>query len=258
VRAEEMNRRFARATGTVRLRTSRLAEPIAAPDRGVDGVLRAFVSPGYSAVADSRVARMLLEALSAHGEHDFRLIRIDLTTRSVSYVVRIGEPYQKGQGGNVGEVWGGILIKNSGVGFASLVIVMHLTRLVCLNGMVAPLPDAVLLRRRHRGIEDGALRGLLGEKLVDLPDRLHHGQRRLVAAEGHVVEDVEAEIRALLRTRALPQKLLPAILDAYRKEPRATAFGVSQALTLAAQGFAPEERLELEEAAGAYLAEVAS
>jgi hypothetical protein len=151
-----------------------------------------------------------------------------------------------------------ILIRNSGVGFASLVVVLHLTRLACLNGMVAPLPEATLVHRRHRGIEDGALREALAEKLVDLPGRLHQGDRRLAAAELTSVPDVEGAIKALLKDRNLPRKLLPAIMAAYGKEPNATAFGVSQALTLAAQDLSSEERFELEEAAGAYLAEVAS
>ena len=49
-------------------------------------------------------------------------------------------------------MWGGILVRNSGVGFASLLMTLHLTRLVCKNGMTAPLPDALLLKRRHRAL----------------------------------------------------------------------------------------------------------
>jgi hypothetical protein len=170
--------------------------------------------------------------------------------------VRVGEPYQQVRGGKVGEVWGGILIRNSGVGFASLLVVLHLTRLVCLNGMVAPLPDAVLLRRKHRGIEDQALHELLGEKLANLPGRIHRSQRQLVSAEAFAVDDVEATVRTILKDASLPLKLLPSILHAYRAEALPNAFGISQALTLAAQSLRPEERLELEEAAGQYLVAV--
>lgn len=252
-RAEEMNRRFARATGKVRLRTAKMQEPIAPPDQGVDGVLRAFVTPGYSPVADSRLTRLVMAAIGPR-EEELRLVRADMTDRSTTYVVAIGEPYRKGQGGTVGEVWGGILVRNSGVGFASLLVTLHLTRLLCLNGMVAPLPDALVVRRRHRGVEDDALKGLLSEKLADLPGRLHQGQARLLAAERQQVTDVEGTVRVILDEAGLPRRHLPRIVAAYGREPHASAFGVSQAITLAAQELAPEERFELERAAGSYLA----
>src|SRR4029078_12751347 len=56
-RAEELNRRFSRAQEQVRLRTMKPAEPGPGESQGADGVLRAFVSPGYSVVRDSALAR---------------------------------------------------------------------------------------------------------------------------------------------------------------------------------------------------------
>jgi hypothetical protein len=154
----------------------------------------------------------------------------------------------------VGQVWGGLLVRNSGVGFASLTMMLHLTRLLCLNGMVAPLADAEVLRRRHRGIDDDALRFLLAEKLAGLPERLALGSDRLLTADSRPVLDVPAEITRILDDAGLPARLAAPILAAYQREPIANAFGVSQALTLAAQAMRPEERLELEQAAGTYLA----
>jgi len=56
-----------------------------------------------------------------------------------------------------------------------------------------------------------------------------------------------------LQGNALPRKWVAEIMQAYQQEPRPTAFGVSSALTRAAQKFAPEERLLLEGAASRYL-----
>lgn len=156
--AVDVNRRFARARGSIRLRTVRArdAEP------GVDVILRAFVSPGYTAIADSRVASLMETALTPM-ETDLPIIRVDQTDRSTTFVVGVGKPYRIGGPGNVGDVWGGLLIRNSGVGFASLLISMHLTRLLCKNGMVAPLHDAIVVRKRHRFFDDGKLRGVLAE-----------------------------------------------------------------------------------------------
>jgi hypothetical protein len=67
------------------------------------------------------------------------------------------------------------------------------------------------------------------------------------------VQNVEAEVRGVLREAGLPLRLVKPVLDAYEKEPGITKFSVSQAVTLAAQQQSPELRLALEEAAAAYL-----
>jgi hypothetical protein len=64
---------------------------------------------------------------------------------------------------------------------------------------------------------------------------------------------VRATVLSLLVEGNLPQRHVPAILAAYDREPEMTAFGVSQAVTLAAQDETPEVRLDLEHAASAYL-----
>lgn len=252
-RADEMNRRFTRATETVRLRTMKPGTAGAGEEQGADGILRAFVSPGYSVVRDSAIARTLLEFLG-RSEHEPTLLRIDMTDRSTSFVLTIGTPYKRGGKGAVGDVWGGILIRNSGVGFASLIMTMHLTRLLCLNGMTAPLPDALLLKKRHRGFQEGTLLEGLRLKAAELPGELGRGVERLLLSENRPIENVEAEVAGILQTSRLPSRLVAQVMTAYGREPIASAFGVSQAFTLAAQGLAPEERLNLEHAAGRYLA----
>ncbi len=249
-RADELNRRFTRAQGTIRLRTarSRQVEP------GTDGVLRAMVSPGYSAIADSEVAGLVETVLSPF-DSELKIIRSDMTERSTSYVVAVGKPYRIGGPGEVGDVWGGLLIRNSGVGFASLMMTLHLTRLLCRNGMVAPLIDAVVLRRRHRGFDAGKLRGVLAERLRGLPGRLREGADLLLRSrERRIDATPEVVIRRVLDQANLPQRLTPAIVEAYAEEPDPTAFGISQAMTLAAQRLTPEDRLDLERAASQYLA----
>jgi hypothetical protein len=184
-RADEMNRRLARATESVRLRTMRPDTTGAGVEQGADGVLRAFVSPGYSVVRDSAVARTLI-AFLATTDGGMKLIRVDQTDRSTTYIVAIGSPYRRGGKGAVGDVWGGVLLRNSGVGYASLIIAMHLTRLLCLNGMTAPLPDALLLRKRHRGFQEAALLDGLRMKATELPGELGRSIERLVLSESQL------------------------------------------------------------------------
>lgn len=252
-RAEEMNRRLKRANGDIRLRTMKPIDSGFGEPQDADGILRACVTPSYAAVKDSSVAETLLTLL-APVEQEFRLLRFDMTDRTTSFVVAIGKPYTKGGPGQVGDVWGGLLVRNSGVGFASILITRHLTRIIYLNGLAAPLPDAVLLRRRHRGSQEAALLKGLRVQAADLPDELGRGVERLLLSEERHVDNVEAEVGGILRDRRLPARLLPQVMQAYGHEPTPSAFGISQALTFAAQSLAPEERLELEQAAGSYLA----
>jgi len=252
LRAEEMTHRFERASSQVKLRTSRTT---AEGSPACDGTLRAFVSPGYTPISDSMLAGMLAIALGGF-DPELRLVRADVTDRSVSYVIKVGEADRTSA--LVGELWGGLLVRNSGVGFASLLVSLHLTRLVCDNGMTAPLPDAVLVRRRHRGVDEDRLRELLARQLERLPDRLAQGAAVLRAGRDHRVGDVVGEIRSVLRSARLPQRLVPQVLGAFDAEPEYTAFGLVQALTSAAQHLSPELRFELEQAAGQYLAQAAS
>jgi len=245
--ADELNRRFARGIGSVKVRTRRTI------DNAEPGLVRAIVSPGYSPIADAEVAGLLAQAL-APSDHAQRLIRCDVTDRTASYVVAVGEPYKMGGPGDVGDVWGGLLVRNSGVGYASLFISLHLTRLLCRNGMTAPMPDALLLKRRHRGLDMGKLKDILIERLGDLPGKLRQGAEILRQGRTRIISNIETELRSLLLSARLPMRLLPDLLSAYREEPEETAFGISQAATLAAQRLTPEERVALERATGHYLA----
>jgi hypothetical protein len=79
----------------------------------------------------------------------------------------------------------------------------------------------------------------------------------LVEARTHRVDDASAELRELLRAARLPAGLLPALEATYQLEPEPTRFGISQAATRASQKLSPEERFELDRAAGRYLTRVA-
>jgi len=249
--ADEINRRFGRYDQQVKLRLTRQAEP------GVqaDGTLKAFVSPGFTAIPDSRIARMMLLAMQSIDE-ECRIIRADITDRTVSYVISVGQPYAIGGPGEVGDVWGGILLRNSGVGYSSLQIVLHLTRLVCRNGMTAPLRNAELLRRKHtKGIADDALFDQLGERLLEVPGQLRHSGQIMLTANQTPVPNPEEEVASILSYSKLPKRMIEPIMAAYQIEPRANRFGVISAITKAAQGFSPEERLLMEQAASTYLME---
>lgn len=236
--AEEVNRRLHRARGHVRVRTG------LCPD---GPVIRAVVSPTYEAVPDSSIATSLLRVLG-----DLRVTRSTITEMTTSWVVEVGETLKKG--GVVGTLHGGLLVRNSDVGFASLAVVAHLVRLVCSNGMTAPVPDGEILRVRHRHLDLGRVEERLIEGAARLPASLRRAGEVVAASTERPVDGVEAEIRGVLREAHLLRRHERAVLSAYGREPHPTAFGVSQAMTLAAQEFSAEQRIELERVAGQYVA----
>jgi hypothetical protein len=189
-------------------------------------------------------------------EPELRIIRSDVTDRSTTYVVGVGRSFRPGDDHEVGDIWGGLTIRNSGVGYAAAMIVAAFHRLICKNGMTAPIPDAILFRRAHRGFNLEKIRDVLVERLQGLPGKLAGAARALLASRASRTDDPRPAFLDILRRARLPARLLPDIERAYEAEPalKGSAFGVSQAATRAAQGMSPEERFELERAAGAYIA----
>jgi hypothetical protein len=251
--ADEINRRLWRKSASVRLRTSR----IAVASNGTAGILRAIVTPTFSPVGDVLLARLLVRLLEA-AEPELRLLRTSITDRSVTYMIAVGKPFKPGGDKVVGDIWGGLIVRNSGVGFASLAITMSLVRLICLNGMTAPIPDAVLLRRSHRGITDERLLDGLTKNLRELPGKISEGARVLADARSREIQEPEREFLRVLQLGHMPRRLLPELQTAYALEPEQSMFGISQAVTRASQELSPEERFELDRAAGTYLTHIPS
>jgi hypothetical protein len=211
------------------------------------------VSRDFSTIQDSTIASQLAGAL-AKAEPNARVLRYSTTDLTTSFVVRVGEPYRIGLHGKVGELWGSLLVRNSGVGYSKLSVSLHLVRLACLNGMTCPVPMPAIVRTRHRWIDEGEIAVAIHEGLVGIGEKLRRGAYVMDEAVGQRVGDVDAEIREVLKTAKLPVRLVRPILSAYAREPHPSRFGISQALTLHAQAEAPEVRLQLEDAAGRYLA----
>lgn len=248
--ADEVNRRFAARSERVLVRTSKVVPPGGA----ARGTLLALLSDSFCPIADSKLLTLLMTALEPV-ESDISVVRHALTERSTTFVLGLGKPFRPGDDHEVGDVWGGLTIRNSSVGFASLSVLASFTRLLCLNGLVAPVPNALLVRRAHRAFSLAKLYEMLSERLRSLPCKLANAGRALVASRVREVRVPQDEFLSILRKAHLPLALLPQIERAHEAEPalKGNAFGISQALTRAAQSVSPEVRFELERAAGEYL-----
>jgi len=242
LRTPEITRRLAREPGVVRLKTTIGGER--------PPTLRGFVSPSYATIPDTMIARRILSAIGP----DARIIRAATTDRSTSYVVQVGECLHLRGPAHVGDVVGGLLVRNSDVGHSCLFISLHLTRLVCKNGMVFSQHEAVL-RRTHRRVDFRVFSQRLGTCLLDLPFRIPSAGRLLEQSGHHPVQHVEGALVNIFRKAHVRRRLVPIMLAAYEQEPSPTVFGISQAITLGAQdpSIPPEGRLVLEHAAGNYI-----
>ena len=244
--AEEMNRRFSRATETVKLRSvSRVSESTEAT-----GTITALVSPDYSPVPDAVIGNVLRDAL-ASVNHDTKILRSTTTDLTTAYVVRVGERLTPNA--EVGAVEGCLVVRNSGVGYAKLLVQLMLHRLACKNGLIVSLPGATLVRAVHRGIDLGKVRERLSERLRGLPERINTSARLLAESTKIEVANVELEVRDLLRESRLPLRLVPVIMASLLREPGNSRFAVVQAVTHAAQSQDPEVRWAMERAAGLLL-----
>jgi hypothetical protein len=246
--AEELNRRFSRATEVIKVRsTSRVPEGIEAT-----GMITALLSPDYTPVADGVIGAVLRDVL-ASVEPDTKIVRYNVTDLTTNVVVRIGEKLTPSA--EVGALEACIYVRNSGVGFAKLVVGLLLHRLACSNGLIVSLPGSTLVRAVHRGIDIDRIRERLAGGLKGLPERINTSAKLLAASTRVEVGNVELEVRDILREARLPLRLVSSVMSAYLREPARTRFGVVQALTLAAQNESPEVRYSLERAAGMYVAQ---
>jgi hypothetical protein len=155
----------------------------------------------------------------------------------------------------VGDIWGGVSVRNSGVGYAAFGMFAGLLRRLCKNGMTAPIDGALLFRPAHRAFDLERLCETLAKRLEGLPGKLAYAGRVLADSRQRAITNLGEVFLAILRTAHLPVKRAVQIAEAYDEEPalKGTAFGVAQAVTRAAQAMAAEVRFELQQAAGAYL-----
>jgi len=249
-KAYELNRRFSRATGQVKLRLTDLT------DVNADGTLKAFVSPTYSPVSNAMLSSLILHSLQ-QSESQIPVIRANFTDKTFSFSIRIGEPFNTASRDSVGSIFGCIQATNSGVGFASLSISLHLVRVQCTNGLTAPIAGATLLRRRHIGRPEEDLFNQISHVLQHVPERLSIAVNNLRQSQEKRIANPQHAIEAIIRQAHMPAKLVEPFMLAYNKEPYETAFGVVQAITdfqtHEQLGLIPEDRKQLEDAAAEYI-----
>jgi len=242
-RAEEINRRFRASGETWKIRARRPAHD--EPSAGY-AVLRAFVSPTYAPIDDLHVFETLGTVLA--GQLDgIRFVRQDVTAESSQYAAVSMDEVDLGVG-KTDRHRNGFLLANSEVGSRSLTFFSWIWRLVCTNGLVAPVSR--LLRLVHRSRKEGVLRARFTEAVNLLPEGWRRTEMVLRQARQDQESDPGMALEVLVESYPELRPIAQTVYDAYEAEPEPTRFGIVQALTRAARGLPPERRLEVEELAG--------
>lgn len=242
-RAEEINRRFRASGEALKIRASRLA-----PEESSRGhaVLRAFVSPTYAPIDDLQILETLGTVLA--GQIDtIRFVRADVTAESSQYAAVSLDEADLGVGKS-DRHRNGFVLANSEVGSRSLAFLSWVWRVVCSNGLVAPVSR--LLRLIHRSRKGGVLQARFAEAVKLLPETWKRTEMVLRRARQDQESDPGMALQVLVESHPELRPIADTVYDAYDADPEPNRFGVVQALTRAAQGLPPERRLEVEEFAG--------
>jgi hypothetical protein len=242
-RAAEINLRFRRSNDSLKIRTRRWA--VEEEAKG-EAVLRAFVSPTYAPIDDLYVFEALRAVLGGRLE-DLCFVRLDVTAESSQYAAVNREDVDLGIA-KPDHHRNGFLIANSETGSRSLTLVVWIWRLICTNGLVAS--ESSVFRMIHRQRKDGVMQEKLGRAVRLLPEYWQRTGRMLQNARQDPVADPHAALEVMVTAHPQLRPISNSVYGAYDEEPEPNRFGLIQAITRAAQGLRPEDRLTVEEFAG--------
>jgi hypothetical protein len=90
-RALQMNLRFTRGEGEIKIRATRDLELVTQ----ADGTLVGLVGPGFQAVSDAKLAGFLHDALSG-SEGNLPILRSTITSRTTAFFFGVGQQFRSG------------------------------------------------------------------------------------------------------------------------------------------------------------------
>ena len=227
---------------------------------GSSGVLRAFVSPGYSEIRDARIFDRMHQSIGSDlkGMH-FKMV--SFKPNASHFFLTYDDPFDAVHGGKVPIAEGdnyffGIRIKNSEVGGGAFMGAPWFVKFICSNGMITGMEAGPLLYRTHRNVDDTDLDTMLITMFRELPER----KKRIIdeATKLHevVISDPLDNLKHYLRGQ--PKHIIEAAENAWHQEGEPnTAFDIAQTISRVAMAIRSDRdrQLELEKLAGRYIQE---
>jgi hypothetical protein len=244
-RAEEVNRRFGRIPGQLKVRAWR-------DDTGeAHGVARAFLAATFTPIDDARIFERMNTMMRGILD-EYRFTKVEFTDTKTHYTAVHAEPFDL-DGDLLHPGWH---LRNSEVGASALSLDDHWLRLVCANGLMVRVGGKRSLYRTHRAIEDDQLAAALVIAVGRLPERWRATFAWMQAAKHVAVPHPDDAVAAVLGDSSeVPRAMLEEAQREVLRVGDATRFGVVQAITLVAhaKNTDPDVRFAMERLAGDYL-----
>lgn len=153
-------------------------------------------------------------------------------------------------------VMAGIHIANSEVGRRSVTVDAVVFRLVCSNGLIKLVKGKSILSQRHVAVSPYHFSALLRQGLSQALSASSQFMEQLTWSTTQRLKDVEAEMKSLMQHHHLSQGFVEQVktsLKNERSDQQETVFGLTNALTAAAQSLDAEQRYDVEVLAGQIL-----
>jgi hypothetical protein len=246
-RAEEVNRRFGRIPGQLKIRAWKNYEGDA------HGIARAFLAPTFTPIDDLRIFERM-HAMMKGLVDEYRFTSVQLTDSTTHYTAVHGEGVDLDGLGDL--LYPGWHLRNSEVGASALSLDDYFLRLVCTNGLMARVGGKRSLYRTHRSIEDDQLAAALFIAVGRLPERWQVSLEWMRAAKRVTVPHPDDAVAAILDSSEVPKALLEEAQRVVLRDGDLSRYGVVQAITLVAHqtNKDPDVRFAMERLAGDYLA----
>lgn len=245
-RAEEVNRRFGRIPGQLKVRAWKDDDGVA------DGIARAFLAPNFTPIDDARIFTAMNTMLRGLLEES-RFTSVEFTDSTTHYTAVHTEAFDL-DGDRLHPGWH---LRNSEVGAAALSLDDYVMRLACTNGLMVRVGGKRSLYRTHRAIEDDALAVALCLAITRLPQRWQVSLEWMRSAKLVAVPHPDDAVAAILGDSAeVPKAMLEEAQRAVLRVPDFTRWGVVQAVTYVAHAVNTDAdvRFAMERLAGDYLA----
>lgn len=252
-----------------RLDRSSAQDPIHGPKkfrlRMVNGtsmdILRGVLSPSYIPIDDYPLMQTLTRPalLRMYADTDVRVISSpwsdEYSDSDTNLTLLLNHPIVVKHGDLEDIFYPAIHIANSEVGRRAVTIEDALIRVICVNGMIRVLSRRNLFYQAHRRVDFEDVYEKATEAIREIQRRLPGLQERILGAHNqHIAAaDLKERIEEFLKRYQLPLALAEDIQEAFEREPENTLFGLSQAITLAAQKWSPEYATTAERAAATFI-----
>jgi hypothetical protein len=212
--------------------------------------LRAVLTDRYTPLDNRTLLDCLFRTLPSHLEVQW------LALDDESFHLRIVDPTLGREVFPDDRLTAGIHIANSEVGRRSVTVDALVYRMVCTNGLIKLVKGKSLLQQRHVAVSPPHFVALLRQGMSQALSTANAFLSQMERATAIEIGDVEAEMKSLMQHHHLSQgfvEQVKAALQRERSDQQEMVFGLTNALTAAAQSLHAEARYDVECLAGRIL-----